>query len=817
MAAENNNLPHDNALNESTSSETNQGRRGKRKAVGDASNLVEEKPDIKRLRSVEQSGHGVEGGNVATAAGMENIEDTVNQRRHANDFVKTLMKALNSAKDDTGRLMSSEFKHLPDTQLFADYYEIIRAPVSLEVIRSKNSHFDKFIKQYDKTKDTAARQRLVSQSYEGYADWRAAEHDFDMIWRNAKRYNQKGALIYEDAQKLHKLTKTMSEDFARKLSGEEVQNDNFPPAIPPSTIILAAKTTVAVPKVIKQGMKVIEATRSLKGNRSATEFFHELPDRDEYADYYLFITKPISLAEIRDKVQQRTYTDISQWKDDVTLMCDNAMQYNIEGSTVYDDAVAIKSELQKFLQAHQDNSQRGTTDQPGSTSTPTPAPGPSVPKIKLNISGLKDARASSQASRPVKEKPEKPPRQKKPALPEKVVTKEIVASLPQYDEAEKSAWAATLNAKQTKQLLQWMKEGPEAAATAKQSEHVTSEPKIPAAVKPSTLVPPIAATTPAVTVAPSPSQTEIVKPQAPVEGAQSNAVPAVPVSGTTAIPTSILTPTQPVATLPAQTASILTPTQPVATLPAQTASIPTIKEKPATLPPKVDETQTKTPTANSAVIQTTTENGKDHSGTRRPSSLYSSFSIPAPIPRPKAVPLTHVPKRPPPSMPLVRHLQFVYDLKARRPDAPVQTEWQNMLRLKNMRGITSHIVAITADTRNIEITALLEEGYHNLNPLHLNSHMEPIGHKEEAHIAETLSYAPLPELSLQCNGKTPKGELIHPGGDVTKRPVAHKWSFSVDPNIANFVVEIYAQRPAEKVEGGRKEVKETCMIFVNRQ
>ena len=140
-----------------------------------------------------------------------------------------------------------------------------------------------------------------------------------------------------------------------------------------------------------------------------------------------------------------------------------------------------------------------------------------------------------------------------------------------------------------------------------------------------------------------------------------------------------------------------------------------------------------------------------------------------------------------------------------------------MLRLRNMRGITSHIVAITADTRNIEITAFLEEGYYNLNPLSLNRHAEPIGHTEGVPIAETLSYAPLPELSLQCNGKTPKGELVHPGGDVTKRPVAHKWSFPVDPNISNFVVEIYAHRPSEKVEGGRKAVKETCMIFVNRQ
>jgi hypothetical protein len=460
-----------------------------------------------------------------------------------------------------------------------------------------------------------------------------------------------------------------------------------------------------------------------------------------------------------------------------------------------------QNELQKFLQAHQDNSQRGATDQLGSTSTPTPAPGPSVPKIKLNISGLKDVRVSSQASRPAKEKPEKPPRQKKPALPDKVVTKEIVASLSQYEETEKTIWAATLNAKQTKQLLQWLKEETGAgAAAAKQPEQIISEAKSPAAVKSSTPAAAIPASAPADTAVPPPASEDIVKPRAHTPAAHSDPVSTVQAVEETAIPTSIPT-----------------PTQPTVKLPAQTASIPPIQEKPAALPAKIDDVQRKSPTADAAVIQPPTENGKNESSTRRTSSLYSTFSVPAPIPRPKAVPLIYVPKRPPPQLPLVRHLQFVYDLKARRPDAPVQTEWQNMLRLRNMRGITSHIVAITADTRNIEITAFLEEGYYNLNPLSLNRHAEPIGHTEGVPIAETLSYAPLPELSLQCNGKTPKGELVHPGGDVTKRPVAHKWSFSVDPNISNFVVEIYAHRPSEKVEGGRKAVKETCMIFVNRQ
>ena len=125
--------------------------------------------------------------------------------------------------------------------MFVDYYEgtacvvksplptmlliqlpllVIRSPVSLETIRSQSSLVDKFLKQYDKTKDVRGKKALLQQEYEGYADWKEAEHDFDMMWRNAKRCkplipcilrwladpksdNVKGAQIYEDAQKLH--------------------------------------------------------------------------------------------------------------------------------------------------------------------------------------------------------------------------------------------------------------------------------------------------------------------------------------------------------------------------------------------------------------------------------------------------------------------------------------------------------------------------------------------------------------------------------------------------------------------------------------
>lgn len=91
--------------------------------------------------------------------------------------------------------------------------------------------------------------------------------------------NVKGAQIYEDAQKLHvrrcsgsahplvrtdevalqKLTKTLSEEFARKLSGEE-SHELPQPSSGPSVI----RIPTTVYKQVKQGMKMIEAAKSLE-------------------------------------------------------------------------------------------------------------------------------------------------------------------------------------------------------------------------------------------------------------------------------------------------------------------------------------------------------------------------------------------------------------------------------------------------------------------------------------------------------------------------------------------------------------------------
>ncbi|GAA5901825.1 hypothetical protein JCM8208_003598 [Rhodotorula glutinis] len=70
--------------------------------------------------------------------------------------------------------------------------------------------------------------------------------------------------------------------------------------------------------------------------------FNELPSKRDYPDYYLLITHPISLKEIKKKVNNGTYPNTDAFAADIHQMLNNAMTYNEEGSVVYEDARMLR-------------------------------------------------------------------------------------------------------------------------------------------------------------------------------------------------------------------------------------------------------------------------------------------------------------------------------------------------------------------------------------------------------------------------------------------------------------------------------------------
>ena len=64
------------------------------------------------------------------------------------------------------------------------------------------------------------------------------------------------------------------------------------------------------------------------------------PERDGAPDYFKQIKKPMDLGTVQNKLNSRTYKNVQEWKDDVNLICTNAIQYN--GKKSYIGAVATE-------------------------------------------------------------------------------------------------------------------------------------------------------------------------------------------------------------------------------------------------------------------------------------------------------------------------------------------------------------------------------------------------------------------------------------------------------------------------------------------
>jgi hypothetical protein len=60
--------------------------------------------------------------------------------------------------------------------------------------------------------------------------------------------------------------------------------------------------------------------------------FLELVSKSEYPDYYQIIEHPISLKEIKQKIEKSQYVEIDDFKADIHLMLGNCLKYNVPSS-----------------------------------------------------------------------------------------------------------------------------------------------------------------------------------------------------------------------------------------------------------------------------------------------------------------------------------------------------------------------------------------------------------------------------------------------------------------------------------------------------
>lgn len=93
--------------------------------------------------------------------------------------------------------------------------------------------------------------------------------------------------------------------------------------------------------------------------------FERLPDKQMNKEYYQAIANPIALDQIKRNAKRKKYRNVDEVLVDLDLVFENAMQYNEEGSDIYDDAVELQKEARRLVAQEKSKSDEAFRDEEG--------------------------------------------------------------------------------------------------------------------------------------------------------------------------------------------------------------------------------------------------------------------------------------------------------------------------------------------------------------------------------------------------------------------------------------------------------------------
>jgi len=278
-----------------------------------------------------------------------------------NKFQEILDSVLN-LKDKKGRSRSDLFVFLPAKQIYPDYYSVIKNPISLYMIEKKN-----------------------------YQNPKQFRDDFYILFNNAKIYNLPNSQVARDAQSLQVC---FEEEFIKKFGSELLDNlqdfedfeltDDFEEK--PKRRSYRSKSTKKRSELepLKRSTRsnrkfydededeefLVESEdrrRSLrKSNKQSSQLqtsslqrkvrlsepfltcrniLEEIMDSDDSSpfnspvdinlqDYYKIVKNPLDLGTVLKKLNSKDYNSTDEFVDDVRLVFDNCLLYNIPTSQI---------------------------------------------------------------------------------------------------------------------------------------------------------------------------------------------------------------------------------------------------------------------------------------------------------------------------------------------------------------------------------------------------------------------------------------------------------------------------------------------------
>lgn len=234
-----------------------------------------------------------------------------------------LWEIIKDAVNKNGRVLSEMFIRLPNKRQYADYYEVIKKPISLEQIKGNLEDGQ-------------------------YSTLQAVKEDFEQCFINAKKYNVRDSLVWKDAKSLHKLVKrqyakmTGTEDEGHDAAedpdatGHGSDNEN------------KKKKGHGLYRMLKTRLQKLTEKTDDNGRVLATDFM-ELPNKKLWPDYYQIIAQPMAFEIIFKHIKRKEYPTAAEFAKDVELVFDNALQYNQDHSQIWEDAQQLRAYFSKLM------------------------------------------------------------------------------------------------------------------------------------------------------------------------------------------------------------------------------------------------------------------------------------------------------------------------------------------------------------------------------------------------------------------------------------------------------------------------------------
>ncbi|KAL1619540.1 hypothetical protein SLS56_010034 [Neofusicoccum ribis] len=302
--------------------------------------------------------------------------------------MQTVLNNVYNHRIDDGYDPSKLFQRKINKRQLPDYYEVIKEPMALSIIK----------------------QKVHGREYKDFEEY---VRDFSLITYNAQVYNRQDSQAYQDAlvikeffeSELKRLIKEKivveeetkipylgeiptyedpapeepeeEEDEEEEEDDEEEDDDEDEKPKrkrgPRSTAAItkreggskeetkdkaandaeSRKKRGRPPRVdtpmearIKAIMKAIRKPRNNQSQLMVSHF-ERVPDKSVMPEYYNEIKNPMAMDILKKKLKRKKYQSIDQFMKDVEVMFENAKSYNTDESIIYQDAVFLQKEARK--------------------------------------------------------------------------------------------------------------------------------------------------------------------------------------------------------------------------------------------------------------------------------------------------------------------------------------------------------------------------------------------------------------------------------------------------------------------------------------